>query len=225
MSDLPERPPAAHNPSDPQLTGPMANWLAPTAESRVERIPSNRIVDRPWWPGDDTDATTLAALRASIAARGIIEPLLLRRRGPDGFEVVCGARRLRVARDLGQTHVPAIVRDLSEREALLVAAWTTVERRQRTGDRATVRERLMAAGLTADETTALADRPVAATARPAPEPPAFILSPVPLSRPRRLAADVPFLRPRTGVLPIASPEELAAALVALDGVSPVALVR
>ena len=101
---------------------------------------------------------TLAALRASIASRGIIEPLLLRRRGGDRFEVVCGSRRLRAARELGQTHVPAIVRELSEREALLVAAWTTVERRQHTGDRTALSERLLAAGFTQDETRVLADQ-------------------------------------------------------------------
>ena len=142
----------------------MARWLAPTSESRVERIAIDAVHDRPWWPGTDVDAATLAALRASIASRGIIEPLLLRRRGGDSFEVVCGSRRLRAARELGQTHVPAIVRELSEREALLVAAWTTVERRQHTGDRTALSERLLAAGFTQDETRVLADQPTLAAA-------------------------------------------------------------
>ena len=149
--------------------------------------------DRPWWPGTDVDAATLAALRASIASRGIIEPLLLRRRGGDRFEVVCGSRRLRAARELGQSHVPAIVRELSEREALLVAAWTTVERRQHTGDRTALSERLLAAGFTQDETRVLADQTSLNAALPAQSnAPAFVLRPDPLSRPRRFAADIAF---------------------------------
>src|SRR5580693_10776631 len=225
MSDLGER--TASGVGGPPLAGPMARWLAPTSESRVERIPIDAIHDRPWWPGSDVDAATLAALRASIASRGIIEPLLLRRRGGDRFEVVCGSRRLRAARELGQTHVPAIVRELSEREALLVAAWTTVERRQHTGDRTALSERLLAAGFTQDETRVLADQPTLAAAQSAAQAnaPAFVLRADPLSRPRRFAADIAFELPRAEVLPAMAPEALTVALTALEGVSLVALVR
>jgi ParB/RepB/Spo0J family partition protein len=211
----------------PPLSGPMARWLAPTSESRVERIAIEAVHDRPWWPGSDVEPATLAALRASIASRGIIEPLLLRRRGSDRFEVVCGSRRLRAARDLGQTHIPAIVRELSEREALLVAAWTTVERRQHTGDRTALSERLLAAGFTAEETRVLADQPSLAPAQAVARgnAPAFVLRPDPLSRPRRFAADIAFDLPHAEVLPQMAPEALTAALAALDGVSLVALVR
>jgi ParB family chromosome partitioning protein len=224
MSEIGERPAQAVN--GPPLSGPMARWLAPTSESRVERIAIDAVHDRPWWPGTDVDAATLAALRASIASRGIIEPLLLRRRGGDRFEVVCGSRRLRAARELGQSHVPAIVRELSEREALLVAAWTTVERRQHTGDRTALSERLLAAGFTQDETRVLADQTSLNAALPAQSnAPAFVLRPDPLSRPRRFAADIAFELPHAEVLPLMSPEALTAALAALDGVSLVALVR
>ncbi len=225
MSEIGER--SAPPVNGPSLSGPMARWLAPTSESRVERIAIDAIHDRPWWPGSDVDAGTLAALRASIASRGIIEPLLLRRRGSDRFEVVCGSRRLRAARDLGQSHIPAIVRELSEREALLVAAWTTVERRQHTGDRTALSERLLAAGFTQDETRVLADRQTLTAALPAAQAnsPAFLLRPDPLSRPRRFAADIAFELPHAEVLPQMAPEALTAALAALDGVSLVALVR
>jgi hypothetical protein len=225
VSEIGERP--AQTVNGPSLSGPMARWLAPTSESRVERIAIAAVHDRPWWPGSDVDAATLAALRASIASRGIIEPLLLRRRGADRFEVVCGSRRLRAARDLGQSHVPAIVRELSEREALLVAAWTTVERRQHTGDRTALSERLLAAGFTADETRVLADQPSLAALQPAAQAntPAFVLRPDPLSRPRRFAADIAFDLPHADVLPSIAPEALTSALAALDGVSLVALVR
>jgi hypothetical protein len=224
MSEIGERPPQTVN--GPPLSGPMARWLAPTSESRVERIAIDAIHDRPWWPGSDVDASTLAALRASIASRGIIEPLLLRRRGSDRFEVVCGSRRLRAARELGQSHVPAIVRELSEREALLVAAWTTVERRQHTGDRTALSERLLAAGFTQDETRVLADQNSLVAATPVQSnAPAFVLRPDPLSRPRRFAADIAFELPHAEVLPQMAPEALTAALAALDGVSLVALVR
>src|ERR1700686_3313527 len=181
VSEISER--SAQTANGPPLSGPMARWLAPTSESRVERIAIDTVHDRPWWPGSDVDAVTLAALRASIASRGIIEPLLLRRRGADRFEVGCGSRRLPAAREPGQTHVPATVRELSEREALLVAAWTTVERRQQTGDRTALSERLLAAGFTPDETRVRADQPALAAEHTLVQraAPAFVLRPDPLS--------------------------------------------
>ena len=103
-----------------------------------------------------------------------------------------------------------------------------MERRQHTGDRTALSERLLAAGFTQDETRVLADQPtpaaVQATFHEAAAP-AFLLRPDPLSRPRRFAADVAFELPHAEVLPQMPPEALAAALAALDGVSPVALVR
>jgi len=107
-----------------------------------------------------------------------------------------------------------------------VAAWTTVERRQHTGDRTALSERLLAAGFTQDETRVLADQTSLNAALPAQSnAPAFVLRPDPLSRPRRFAADIAFELPHAEVLPLMSPEALTAALAALDGVSLVALVR
>lgn len=105
---------------------PLARWLAPTSESRLERIPCADIEARSW-PEPATGAD-LPALRLSIRQRGIVEPLLLRPLPGARFQVVLGARRLEAARALGLTHVPAIVRELDEAEAALVAIWNALPR-------------------------------------------------------------------------------------------------
>src|SRR5437870_5301962 len=212
----------------PDLGGALAQWLAPTAESRIERIACAHIHDRPWWPAGEADGETLAALRSSVAARGIVEPLLLRRRGHDDYEVVCGARRLRVAVALGQEHVPAIVRELSDREALLVAAWTTVERRRlEGGDDSAALLQLVAAGLSPAEAVLLA-----APARPATHArgldtrfPAFVLQSSPLPAPRHLPRYAPIDVSAIDVLPLPPSLALTAALHALDSVRPAGLTR
>jgi hypothetical protein len=212
----------------PELGGALARWLAPTAESRIERIAVLRIRDRPWWPASDADPETLAALRGSIAGRGIVEPLLLRRHGAEEFEVVCGARRLRAAASLGQEHVPAIVRELSDREALLVAAWTTVERRRSEGtDDPAALQHLVAAGLSPAEAILLVAPP-----RQAPLPreagarfAAFVLQAAPLPAPRHLRRYAPFDSVAVTVLPLPRSPALAEALHALDNARPAALVR
>jgi hypothetical protein len=92
----------------------------------------------------------LLALTRSIRHRGIVEPLLLRPTEGSRFQVVLGARRLEVARRLGLTEVPAIVRELDEAEATLVAVWNALPRLQ-PGQMIEVAARLTAAGVTEAE--------------------------------------------------------------------------
>jgi ParB/RepB/Spo0J family partition protein len=138
------------------LTGAsMARWLAPTAESRIERISVDAVVDRDW-PVPDTDTAAVMALRQSVAGHGIVEPLLLSHAGSGRFELVTGSRRLRVARELGFATVPAIVRDIDDAAALVATLWS-VAGRQRLDDTqsAALQDRLVAAGVSSTEAAAL----------------------------------------------------------------------
>ena len=142
---------AAGPPSDPTRlalhAGPLARWLAPTSQSRLERIACSDVDTRPW---PDPPGGDLLALTRSIRHRGIVEPLLLRPVEGSRFQVVLGARRLEVARRLGLTEVPAIVRELDEAEATLVAVWNALPRLQ-PGLMIEVAGRLIAAGVTEAE--------------------------------------------------------------------------
>lgn len=100
-------------------SGALALWLAPTSQSRLERITTELITERPELvEGDRADQLVERALMVSIGARGVLEPLLLRPCA-DGFQVVQGARRLRAARRLALCSLPAIVRELSDVEAMV----------------------------------------------------------------------------------------------------------
>jgi len=145
--------------------GPLARWLTPTAESRVERIGCGDIDPR---PGEDPDpADALLALRRSVHLRGIVEPLLLRPLDRGRFQVVLGARRLQVARLLGLSTVPAIVRELDDAEAALLAAWGTLPR-LRPGQLAQVADRLSATGVSDSEVALLLAAPGSERAPDAP---------------------------------------------------------
>src|SRR5437016_5320220 len=194
----------------PLLGGVMAKWLAPTIESRIERIACDSITARRW-VAEPHNEQAVSALRESIAARGIVEPLLLRRDGHGGFEVVCGAWRLRAALDVGLTHVPAIVRDLTEHEAVLVAAWSTVERRRAIGGADAFTEAVLTSGLSVEEIDAVLAAP---DTRSVPtHAPALFLSPAqPLSRPRSAPTLAAFERPAAGVLPLPASRERTMAL-------------
>jgi len=71
--------------------------------------------------------TSMEQLTASIAAIGIIEPLVLRPRG-QLFALVCGARRYRVALALEMREVPAVIVDLDDAQALVMSIAENVHR-------------------------------------------------------------------------------------------------
>jgi hypothetical protein len=129
--------------------GPLARWLAPTSQSRLERIACSDVDPRLWPDPPDSDSDLLALTR-SIRQRGIVEPLLLRPIDGGRFEVVLGARRLEVARRLGLADVPAIVRELDEAEAALMAVWNALPRLQ-PGQTVEVAARLIGVGVSEAE--------------------------------------------------------------------------
>ena len=67
-------------------------------------------------------------LAQSIRAEGVIEPLIVRPRAAGGFEIVAGERRWRAAQQAGLAHVPAVVRDIDERQAIAVALIENIQR-------------------------------------------------------------------------------------------------
>src|SRR5258708_7095377 len=83
-------------------------------------------------PGQQQPRTTfhqakLDELAQSIRASGIIQPLLLRRRG-GMFELVAGERRWRAAQMAGLRHVPGIVRDIPDDKLLELALIENIQR-------------------------------------------------------------------------------------------------
>jgi len=73
------------------------------------------------------DVEDLDGLRRSIAEHGILEPLIVRPMGTL-YEIVCGERRYRAAKDAGLTHVPVLVRELNDDEAFLVSLHENLQR-------------------------------------------------------------------------------------------------
>lgn len=69
----------------------------------------------------------LAELSASIREHGVVQPILVRPFG-DRFELIAGERRWRAARMAGLNTVPALVRSVSDREALEIALVENLQR-------------------------------------------------------------------------------------------------
>jgi ParB family chromosome partitioning protein len=92
---------------------------APTA-SGVEAIPVDQIDPNPFQPRQTFPEASLQELADSIRASGVVQPILVRQIG-DRYQLVAGERRLRASKLAGLESVPAVVRELSDRESLELA--------------------------------------------------------------------------------------------------------
>jgi hypothetical protein len=136
--------------------GALEQWLAPTTESKVEQIPIEEVHDRGWRGEVDPTEPSYRALKASIRASGVLQPLLLRPHPDGGFEVVSGARRLRAARETAQSTVPAVVRELNDVQALVGGSWDALLRAGLTpAESAELVGQLVEAGMEEGQATAL----------------------------------------------------------------------
>jgi ParB/RepB/Spo0J family partition protein len=73
------------------------------------------------------DEEAIAEMAASIAEKGVLQPLLVRP-GRGGYEIVAGERRFRAAQRAGLTSVPVVVRELTDRQALEIAIIENLQR-------------------------------------------------------------------------------------------------
>ena len=91
------------------------------------RVEVDRITPSPFQPRRTFDEAKIDELAASIRNQGIIQPLVVRRKG-DGYELIAGERRWRAAMRAGLTQVPIVVRDASDHEALQLALVENLQR-------------------------------------------------------------------------------------------------
>ena len=106
--------------------GALIPQTSPVGAAPVE-IPISRIRGNPYQPRQRVEQNSLESLAASIVIHGVLQPVIVTE-GLDGYQLVAGERRVRAAQMAGLDHVPAIVRQLTERDQLAVALVENVQR-------------------------------------------------------------------------------------------------
>jgi ParB family chromosome partitioning protein len=124
MSDRPDRPERSQG-----LGRGLAALIPQRAGAHVSAIEIliSRIRPNPYQPRKRFDPESLAALAASIAANGVIQPILVSET-LDGYQLVAGERRLRAAQTAGLERIPAVVRQLIDRDQLELALVENLQR-------------------------------------------------------------------------------------------------
>jgi ParB family transcriptional regulator, chromosome partitioning protein len=93
----------------------------------VFECPIEKIVPQKGQPRQHIDKEKLEELATSIREHGILEPLVVRRRG-DRFELIAGERRWRAAQKAGLREVLVVVREVSDQHAFELALIENVQR-------------------------------------------------------------------------------------------------
>jgi ParB family chromosome partitioning protein len=76
------------------------------------------------------DDEKLEELTQSIKENGIIQPIIIRRKNNNGFEIVAGERRWRAAQKAGLKKVPAVLREVSDEKLLELALIENIQRHE-----------------------------------------------------------------------------------------------
>jgi ParB family chromosome partitioning protein len=99
-----------------------------TAGEMLATLPVEALQPGRYQPRTRIDQTALAELAESIKAQGVMQPILARPLGAGRYEIVAGERRWRAARLAGLASVPALVREVPDRNALAIALIENLQR-------------------------------------------------------------------------------------------------
>ncbi len=97
------------------------------ASNGATDIPLSEIRVNPNQPRRDVEHANLEALATSIADHGVLQPILVTET-LDGYRIVAGERRVQAARIAGLERIPAVIRQLADREQLELALVENVQR-------------------------------------------------------------------------------------------------
>lgn len=95
--------------------------LADVPVSMIRKVPGHN-------PRRARNAATYEAMKASVAAQGILTPVLLRFVGGEGFDLAAGETRLDIAVELGLATIPANIREMSDEEFARAGGSENVDR-------------------------------------------------------------------------------------------------
>jgi ParB family chromosome partitioning protein len=100
----------------------------PGAVDELTQLPVGSIRPNRRQPRQRFDAEAVSELAESVRIQGVIQPVIVRADPGGGYELIAGERRWRAARSAGLATMPAIVREVDDRDTLLLALVENVAR-------------------------------------------------------------------------------------------------
>lgn len=110
----------------------LGDVVAPTSASDkpqdIQKLPIEFLQRGKYQPRKDMDPDKLRELADSIAAQGIIQPIVVRQLHDDKYEIIAGERRWRAAQLAELAEVPVLIKDIDDRSVMAVALIENIQR-------------------------------------------------------------------------------------------------
>ena len=109
------------------LLGPVNREQA-AQEGALREVAVQSIRPNPFQPRRNIDPAQLQELADSIAAAGLLQPIVLRETAGGQYELIAGERRWRAVQKLGWAKVPAVIKEADDRTLLTLAIIENIQR-------------------------------------------------------------------------------------------------
>ncbi|HQA60625.1 MAG TPA: ParB/RepB/Spo0J family partition protein, partial [Tepidanaerobacteraceae bacterium] len=103
-------------------------WGPPRSKLNVVNIPIDEIQPNAYQPRKTFNDETLDELTNSIKNYGVLQPIVVRRRGRSGYEIIAGERRWRACKRAGLKEIPAIIKDAKDMDSAILALIENIQR-------------------------------------------------------------------------------------------------
>lgn len=111
-----------------ELLGDVAGPASTEKPQDVQKLPIEFLQRGKYQPRKDMDPEKLRELADSIAAQGVIQPIIVRKVGDDKYEIIAGERRWRASQLAELAEVPVLVRDIDDRSVMAIALIENIQR-------------------------------------------------------------------------------------------------
>ncbi len=109
------------------LLGPISKEQA-EAQGALREIAVAAIDSNPYQPRREFEPEALKELVDSISASGLLQPIVVRAKGPGRYELIAGERRWRAVRQLGWQKIPAVLKEVDDQAMLTLALIENLQR-------------------------------------------------------------------------------------------------
>ena len=103
-------------------------WGATRTNLNIVSIPLDEIQPNIYQPRKDFNDNSLDDLTNSIKSYGVLQPIVVRRSGRSGYEIIAGERRWRACKRAGLKEIPAIIKDARDSDTAILALIENIQR-------------------------------------------------------------------------------------------------
>ena len=105
-----------------------AGLIGDIALKSVIEVPVQSIVSNPYQPRKDFNEEKLQELADSIKVQGLIQPIVVSRKGINEYELIAGERRLEASKIAGMDKIPVVIKKVSDQQKLEMALIENIQR-------------------------------------------------------------------------------------------------